>query len=262
MEEQRLEMALDAAINCISAASEVQRHAFMPLDQSRPTPLLIGWLSQACEMGLEAIAPVNDQLTAVADTSPDIGELDVYANWHWTAYQYAARVWAEVVCPEGRCSQVVGKDRTGGYIVSEVGLSADWPAIRASLLQRPRPDVKRLNHLLKQEAARAKLGIARCEGGPIRPGVFEWNGIEYPGLQSIPWLLVSYLWQQPQRRALWSSLAEPVWRDHGIEVDEDNFGSARKCANKFFERGAMPFRIKGRKAHGNDRWAILEQSDD
>ena len=56
------------------------------------------------------------------------------------------------------------------------------------LLQLPRPDVKRLNHLLKQEAARAELGIDLSSGRPPRELLDE--------LTKQSRALVTFLWNR------------------------------------------------------------------
>lgn len=256
-----LEKAQDAALQCLHAASELQRIAHEPLGEDNPTVRSVEYLMQACDLASELIPCVNDQLTAVANTDIECG-VDVFENLHRTAYQYAARMWFEVLTPEGRTARVVPLDKDGNPSVSEVGLKNEWPRVRAAILRLDRPDDRQLRTLrmmLKQESARAKLGRVKTSDGPSRPGFFIWKGQELGEIPNTPWLLLCYLWGKSDNTALWSELSEPVWRDREIYVDENRFGPARRTLNHFFERNGIPLKVKGAKAQGNDRLAFIER---
>lgn len=79
--------------------------------------------------------------------------------------------------------------------------------------------------------------------GPVEPSGFLWCGTPYSGLPPIPFRLVKYLWTQAGRAADFEALAEPVWGDKNTIVDTGMVGSARKKANKFFERHGIPFKL-------------------
>jgi len=83
--------------------------------------------------------------------------------------------------------------------------------------------------------------------GPVGPNGFRWNGRTYEGLPPVPFRLVQYLWSQENRFADFDDLAGPVWGDQAGEVDTSRVGSARKVANKFFEKHNIPFRVTLRR---------------
>jgi hypothetical protein len=79
--------------------------------------------------------------------------------------------------------------------------------------------------------------------GPAGIGRFSWDGEEYAGLTTKPWLLVNHLWTQPRREADIDDLAYPVYGDREEIPSETQVGSLRRQANRFFEKYRLPLRI-------------------
>ena len=104
------------------------------------------------------------------------------------------------------------------------------------------------------EPHRRWMKKARCSkwdrsklDGPVGPDGFCWNRTEYFGLAPAPFRLVKYLWNQTDRTADFLDLGEPVWYDNEKDVDVNAVGSARREANKFFQRHSLPFKLTVRK---------------
>lgn len=79
--------------------------------------------------------------------------------------------------------------------------------------------------------------------GPFPPDGFRWQGKEFRGLSPLPWRLVDYLWLRPEQCAHFNELAEPVWQDHEVIIDSNNFGSPRRDANKWLKANKLPFTL-------------------
>jgi len=89
------------------------------------------------------------------------------------------------------------------------------------------------------------------------PGGFVYGGKLFEGCTKKPWRLINLLWKKRGRWSNFSSLAdanadEPVW-DHAVDVSPKVVGSARKQANKFFSKNAIPFRVETKE----DRYVRL-----
>ena len=58
------------------------------------------------------------------------------------------------------------------------------------------------------------------------------------------WKLISYLWRAEQRSADFEDLAGDVWEDLPANVGDDTVGAARRNANAFFHKHAIPLQVR------------------
>ncbi len=81
--------------------------------------------------------------------------------------------------------------------------------------------------------------------GPFGLNGFRWQTCERIGMEPLPWKLIRHLWSTKDRTATYTDLAVKVWDDVQRNLrNGDELPSARKKANKFFEAGPFPFRVK------------------
>lgn len=92
--------------------------------------------------------------------------------------------------------------------------------------------------------------------GPLPPNGFAWKGIRHTGLPLKPWRLVRHLWGLPNRACDFEDLAEPVWDDHELPPGLGQVSSARSTVNAFFEKNAIPIRVRIK-----NRFVHLDQTE-
>ena len=78
--------------------------------------------------------------------------------------------------------------------------------------------------------------------GPTIHG-FRWDGQEHKDIAPIPGRLIAALWDRENYMVDIDFLADQVWGDELELVTKDQIQSARREANRFFERCAIPLRV-------------------
>jgi hypothetical protein len=102
-----------------------------------------------------------------------------------------------------------------------------------------------LNQVYRGPGVRAVDLLDDQADGPVSPNGFRYRGRKCDGMPPKPWLLLNHLWQCPSRECDYMDLAEPVWGDDATGVEPGgNLGSARREANRFFDKKGLPFRIE------------------
>jgi len=82
------------------------------------------------------------------------------------------------------------------------------------------------------------------DDGPADPQHFCWRGERLPVPGRMTWKLISYLWRAEQRSADFEDLAGDVWEDLPANVGDDTVGAARRNANAFFHKHAIPLQVR------------------
>lgn len=77
--------------------------------------------------------------------------------------------------------------------------------------------------------------------GPEPPDGFNWQGQTHQPMRRQVFMAIQYLWTQWNRTAEIRDLAEPVWQDHGFDVDQEAIKGLRRDINNFFRRNHIPF---------------------
>lgn len=92
--------------------------------------------------------------------------------------------------------------------------------------------------------------------GPVRPDGFRYEGHLYDGVREMSWRLIIHLWNAANHSASFDDLAEFVWGDRELRhLDESQFGTARRDANRFFNEHSLPFRVRSKREHqGRIAW--------
>ncbi len=80
--------------------------------------------------------------------------------------------------------------------------------------------------------------------GPVPPDKFRFAGTTYGSLGPKPYWLIYVLWNASNRTATKEEIAEKVWGDPNVELDQNDLGSARKQANKFFRDQSIPYKVE------------------
>jgi hypothetical protein len=119
----------------------------------------------------------------------------------------------------------------GGSAASQVAAAArSWnPAAR--LLSMPDSE---FDGFVAQLVA-SHFAVPRPDG-PVEPLSFAWDGVVFPGMRPMAWKAVSHVWQARRRCADVSDMAEPVWGDRVDVPTDDEVGSVRRDANRFFRK--------------------------
>lgn len=121
---------------------------------------------------------------------------------------------------------------------------ADYRSLLASRrLLLPLVEGELLAPSLFQPAAPMKTTDTAPTGadGPFGFDGFRWRGKEHRGLQLKVWLLIDWLWRQPDRSGSTDDANIAVYGD-----DESDYGlvSCRTHANKYFLRNRIPLRVR------------------
>ena len=94
--------------------------------------------------------------------------------------------------------------------------------------------------------------------GPCAPYTWRLDGdVIDDKMKAMAWALANLLFENRQL-VEFSALAEPVFGDREALVTEDNVGTHRKNANKFFRLHGIPWRIRTKKR----RYVWIERGND
>ena len=130
--------------------------------------------------------------------------------------------------PEWSIPEVIEKLRNGEAVDWEELAQWDGLAeIRDALDQLPHPGTR-----------------LPGSNGPVPLDEFHWNGRRCRITRPLVWRLINYLWNCPNRTARFENLAEAVWEDHAVDIDESKFGSVRRDANTFFNDNGIPYFVQ------------------
>ncbi len=88
--------------------------------------------------------------------------------------------------------------------------------------------------------------------GPVEPGGFRWNGLEFSGLTSTQFRLLKYHWSKNQWVVRYfndDAYAAEVFGDHAISVDRGRVDGHQTAINKAFRAAEMPFYMTVKSDH-------------
>jgi hypothetical protein len=118
-------------------------------------------------------------------------------------------------------------------------LDREMVAVTAQINRQPSNDDEPIDDRHLRQGGDVLLFDGPC-------GVHQWrkgNHVITESMQPAAWRMVSYLWQQPDKSAMYDKLRAPVYDDREAQADNNEFGSLRRGANRYFTEHGIPWQV-------------------